>query len=52
MTKFICTRCKHEWYPRTADANGNPIAPAVCPKCHSPYWRVERRVKKEVTNHE
>ncbi len=47
MKKFLCTRCGHMWYPRNADADGNPIAPAVCPKCHSPYWRAERRARKQ-----
>lgn len=42
MKKFICTRCGHQWYPRNYDAAGEPIAPVVCPRCHSPYWRIER----------
>lgn len=32
LTKLGCTRCKHEWFPRTTES------PKVCPKCNSPYW--------------
>lgn len=28
---LTCKRCGHEWVPRIS-------SPAVCPKCHSPYW--------------
>ena len=54
MTTFKCTRCNHQWYPRNYDAAGNPVAPVVCPRCHSPYWRTERIEKKdkEVKDHE
>lgn len=32
LTKLGCTRCEHEWFPRTTES------PKVCPKCNSPYW--------------
>lgn len=32
-----CTRCGHEWFPRT------PEKPMVCPKCKSPYWDKPRK---------
>ena len=32
-----CLRCGKTWIGRT------PF-PAVCPKCHSPYWRTKKRV--------
>lgn len=31
-----CTRCGHEWYPRS------PRPPRTCPACHSPYWNRPR----------
>ena len=36
-----CNRCQHEWYPR------NPKEPKVCPKCNSPYWNKERKLKSK-----
>ena len=30
-----CKRCGHEWYSRIK-------IPALCPKCHSPYWDKEK----------
>jgi len=36
---FKCLRCPHEWASKKEH-------PRVCPKCKSPYWDVERRVKK------
>lgn len=38
MEPFVCTRCKHSWWPRRFDDAGLPIAPKVCPLCKSPYW--------------
>jgi len=35
-----CLRCGHEW----ASKNPHPIR---CPKCKSPYWFKERRVRME-----
>lgn len=40
--KLKCTRCKHEWYPKVPDK-----LPEVCPRCKSPYWRLERTRKKK-----
>lgn len=36
-----CKRCKggHQWL-----TSGKP---KVCPKCHSPYWSVERKKKSQ-----
>ena len=36
IKKVECNRCGHKWVPRIS-------SPAVCPKCHSPYWDRERR---------
>lgn len=30
-----CKRCGHEWAGRKARSR-------VCPKCHSPYWDIDR----------
>lgn len=38
-----CKRCGHEWALR-----GENKEPKTCPKCRSPYWDTERRIKKEV----
>lgn len=40
--KLKCLRCDHEWYPK--DPNKPP---KVCPnpKCKSPYWDRERKVR-------
>jgi len=35
--KENCCRCFHEWKSKL-----NPKDIVVCPKCHSPYWNVER----------
>ena len=37
---YKCERCGHEWIPRMKEN------PRVCPKCHSPYWDVQRNNKK------
>ena len=39
---FTCERCGHEWIPKKAWAEGDPL-PTVCPKCKSPYWNRARR---------
>ena len=39
ITGLKCKRCSHEWVPRGSGT------PKVCPKCKSPYWDTERRVK-------
>ncbi len=31
VTRLRCKRCEYKWVPRIP-------SPAVCPKCHSPYW--------------
>lgn len=33
-----CTRCGHNWIPRTAN-------PKECPACKSPYWNRPRQRK-------
>jgi Zn finger protein HypA/HybF involved in hydrogenase expression len=37
---FHCERCEHEWIPRDIEQK-----PKVCPKCKSPYWDTERKIK-------
>jgi predicted Zn-ribbon and HTH transcriptional regulator len=40
-TGWQCERCGHQWVPLKEG-----YAPAVCPKCKSPYWnRPRRRLK-------
>ena len=36
LPKLICSRCGHVWIPRI------PRKPKQCPKCHSPYWRIQK----------
>lgn len=38
MNKLQCKRCNHEWYPKQPEVR-------LCPKCKSPYWDRERRIK-------
>lgn len=38
---LTCKRCKHNWVPRIP-------SPAVCPKCHSPYWNRPVAPKKQI----
>ena len=38
MRMMRCSRCGHEWLPRTW---GREL-PNVCPKCKSKYWNRER----------
>jgi Zn finger protein HypA/HybF involved in hydrogenase expression len=34
-----CLRCLHEWASKKEH-------PTVCPDCKSPYWNIEKKVKK------
>ena len=38
MEKKKCERCGHVWYPRSEQK------PVVCPKCHSAYWNIKKKV--------
>ena len=41
LRTWRCTRCGHEWTPRT------PMRPSrVCPGCKSPYWNRERTLNR------
>ena len=40
ITKLNCKRCNWTWYPKFEKM------PKVCPHCKSPYWSIERKVKK------
>lgn len=35
-----CLRCDHHWVARIS-------SPAVCPNCHSPYWKTKAKPKKQ-----
>lgn len=35
LAQKTCRRCRHIWIPRRN-------SPALCPKCHSPYWNEVR----------
>lgn len=41
LSLLTCLRCGHQWYPKA------PRLPKTCPnpRCKSPYWNRERRVK-------
>jgi len=41
MEKLKCKRCGHTWIRRQEKL------PTRCPKCTSPYWDKERKIKKE-----
>lgn len=41
ITENHCLRCGHVWFPRSEKI------PINCPRCHSPSWNKERKVKKE-----
>ncbi|MCY3804785.1 MAG: hypothetical protein OXF85_02855 [Candidatus Saccharibacteria bacterium] len=43
ITGNRCTRCGHEWKPRS-----KTISPKKCPKCTSPYW--QQPIKKRGTS--
>jgi hypothetical protein len=45
VSGFRCSRCKHEWVPNSPDKK-----PKVCPRCKSPYWDRERKVKIKITS--
>ena len=38
---YECSRCSYRWIPKKLSE------PVVCPKCKSPYWKIEK--KKEFT---
>ena len=40
LSKLFCKRCGYEWVPKKEEVR-------VCPKCHSPYFDKERKVKKK-----
>ena len=40
-----CLRCGHEWTPK--ENNPKHEKPITCPNCRSPYWDIEREVKKK-----
>jgi Zn finger protein HypA/HybF involved in hydrogenase expression len=42
LTTLECKRCGHKWNPRKQDIK-------VCPnpKCHSPYWNIERKITRK-----
>jgi len=40
IPKRKCKRCGNEWFLR------KPEEPKTCPKCRSPYWDKERRIKR------
>jgi ribosomal protein L37AE/L43A len=42
VTAYVCSRCEHQWVPRSAQK------PVICPKCKSPYW--DRPVKRHTTS--
>ena len=37
LNRLHCKRCDHRWVARIP-------RPAVCPKCHTPYWNKEKVV--------
>lgn len=40
ITLYLCKRCSHRWATR------NPRKPIICPKCKSPYWGIDKCIKK------
>ncbi len=40
ITKLNCLRCGHWWVPKKEEIR-------ICPKCKSPYWDKERKIKNE-----
>jgi len=46
MKILNCKRCKHEWCSK------KPKNVKVCPKCKSPYWDTERKLKNKRKNNE
>jgi len=40
LKKNNCLKCGHEWIPRIE------TRPILCPKCKSPTWDKERKIKK------
>ena len=47
--KLTCKRCGYSWHNRLYTENGSPLKPVACanPKCRSPYWDRDKKVKKE-----
>ena len=41
LSGYECLRCGHTWVPRKEDK------PRQCPNCHSPYWDIPRKEKKQ-----
>jgi len=48
ITKRVCLRCGHTWWPRS------PEEPLACPNpdCHSVYWDRPRKNKTKEEKHE
>jgi hypothetical protein len=42
VTKCLCLRCQHAWWPRGA------YLPVLCPSCKSKYWNQVREERDAV----
>lgn len=43
VTKCLCLRCQHAWWPRGA------YLPVLCPSCKSKYWNQVREERDAVS---
>lgn len=41
---YQCNRCDYIWAPKR-DSIKNGIVVKVCPKCKSPYWNSDRKLR-------
>jgi Zn finger protein HypA/HybF involved in hydrogenase expression len=41
---YSCERCSHVWAAKNSRIKAR--LPVVCPKCHSAYWNIKRRDRK------
>jgi DNA-directed RNA polymerase subunit RPC12/RpoP len=39
---YKCSRCEHQWIPRSYKNKKKTDKPRVCPRCKNPYWDKEK----------
>jgi hypothetical protein len=46
VTKYRCSRCEYEWFPRNPLNPGKP--PRTCAHCNSVYWDDDRQYETQI----
>jgi hypothetical protein len=46
VTKYRCSRCEYEWFPRNLLKPGKP--PHTCASCNNPFWNDDRQYDTKI----